>query len=164
MERAKLGQQVAHAFAVAQSMRIHRKDLLPPSDFWYQLKRHSEGKYFRHAAKAELTSLEEKRNFELVDYPDDKQVLPLKWVFTHKSDDAGYLVRHKARICVRGDLQHKVYDDLYTTTGAYRSFRIIMALVCAFGLLCHQIDFKNAFTNADIDEEIYTTCPPGYRR
>jgi hypothetical protein len=37
-----------------------------------------------------------------------------------------------------------------------------MALVCAFELLCHQIDFKNAFTNTDMDEEIYTTCPPGY--
>ena len=37
-----------------------------------------------------------------------------------------------------------------------------MALVCAFGLICHQIDFKNAFINADMDEEVYTTCPPGY--
>src|SRR4051794_19111686 len=53
-------------------------------------------------------------------------------------------------------------DDIYAATGAYRSFRILMALVCAFGLICYQIDFKNAFTNADMDEEIYTTCPPGY--
>lgn len=37
-----------------------------------------------------------------------------------------------------------------------------MALVSAFGLLCHQIDFKNAFTNADMDDEVYTTCPPGF--
>jgi hypothetical protein len=37
-----------------------------------------------------------------------------------------------------------------------------MALVCAFGLICHQVDFKNAFVNADMDEEVYTTCPPGY--
>ncbi|KAE8852990.1 hypothetical protein PTNB73_10517 [Pyrenophora teres f. teres] len=155
-------EQVAHAFATAQSIRTHRKDLLPPPDFWHQLKRHPEGKGFRHAADAELASLEEKKTFELVDHPDGKQVLPLKWVFTYKFDDAGYLVRHKARICVRGDLQHHVSDDIYAATGAYRSFRILMALVCAFGLLCHQIDFKNAFTNADMDEEIYTTCPPGY--
>jgi hypothetical protein len=143
-------------------MRIHRKDLLPPPDFWHQLKRHPEGKQFRRAANAELASLEEKKTFELVDHPEGKQVLPLKWVFTYKVDDAGYLVRHKARICVRGDLQHHVSDDIYAATGAYRSFRILMALVCAFGLLCHQIDFKNAFTNADMDEEVYTACPPGY--
>ena len=76
-----------------------------------------------------------------MDHPDGKQVLPLKWVFTYKFDDAGYLVRHKARICVRGDLQHHVSDDMYAATGAYRSFRILMALVCASQLLCHQIDF-----------------------
>lgn len=162
LERAKLGQQIAHTFASARSIRAHRKDLLPPPDFWHQLKRHPERKGFKCAADAEIKSLEEKKTFELVDYPEHQQVLPLKWVFTYKIDDAGYLVRHKARICVRGDLQHHTSDDIYAATGAYRSFRILMALVCAFGLLCHQIDFKNAFINADMDDEIYTTCPPGY--
>jgi hypothetical protein len=96
LERARLGQQVAHAFATAQSIRTHRKDMLPPPDFWHELKRHPEGKGFRHAADAEHASLKEKKTFELVDHPDGKQVLPLKWVFTYKFDDAGYLVRHKA--------------------------------------------------------------------
>jgi hypothetical protein len=164
LERAKLGQQMAHAFVSARSIRTHRKDLMPPPDFWHQLKRHPERQGFRYAADAEIKSLENKKTFELVDYPENKQVLPLKWVLTYKLDDAGYLIRHKARICVRGDLQHNTTDDIYAATGAYRSFRILMALVCAFGLLCHQIDFKNAFTNADIDDEIYTTCPPGYSK
>ena len=136
--------------------------MLPPPDFWHQIKRHPEREGFKRAANAEIKSLEEKGTFELVDYPEGKQVLPLKWVFTYKHDDAGYLIRHKARICVRGDLQHHTGDDIYAATGAYRSFRILMALVCAFGLICHQIDFKNAFINADMDEEVYTTCPPGY--
>ena len=162
LERAKLGQQLAHAFASARSIRTHRKDLPPPPDFWHQLTRHPEKEGFKRAADAEIKSLEEKGTYKLVDYPDDKQVLPLKWVFTYKVDDAGYLIRHKARICVRGDLQHHTSDDIYAATGAYRSFRILMALVCAFGLICHQIDFKNAFINADMDEEVYTTCPPGY--
>ena len=164
LERAKLGQQIAHAFASAQSLRTHRKNLLPPPEFWHQLRRHPERKGFMDAAGAEIRSLKDKRTFELVDYPENKQVLPLKWVFTYKIDDAGYLVRHKARICVRGDLQHHVNDEMYAATGAYRSFRILMALVCAFDLECHQIDFKNAFINANMDEEIYTACPPGYSK
>jgi hypothetical protein len=77
---------------------------LPPPDFWHQLKRHPEGKQFRRAAKAELESLKEKKTFELVNHLEGKQVLPLKWVFTYKVNNAGYLVRYKARICVRGDL------------------------------------------------------------
>nr|QCF41193.1 CcxB [Bipolaris sorokiniana] len=164
LERSKQGQQVAHAFASAQTIRTHRQDLSPPPEFWHQLKRHAQGREFRHAADAELESLRAKNTFELVDWPKDKQILPLKWVFTYKFDDAGYLNRHKARVCVRGDLQHNVSDDIYAATGAYRSLRILMALVAAFGLLCHQTDFKNAFTNAEMDEEVYTTCPPGYNQ
>ena len=33
-----------------------------------------------------------------------KQVIPLMWVFTYKFDNAGYLLKFKVRICVRGDL------------------------------------------------------------
>jgi hypothetical protein len=112
LERVKLGQQIAHAFASARFIRTHQKDLMPPPDFWHQLKRHPEKEGFRCANPS--------------------------------------------------DLQHHISDDIYAATGAYRSFRILMALVCAVGLLCHQIDFKNAFINADMDDEIYTTCPPGY--
>ena len=137
LQRARSGQQIIHAFASARSIRIHRKDLMPPPDFWHQLKRHPERKGFRSATEAELKSLKEKKTFELVDYPEGKQVLPLKWVFTYKFDDAGYLIRYKARICVRGDLQHHINHDIYAATGAYRSFRILMALVCAFQLLCY---------------------------
>lgn len=162
LERAKLGQQIAHAFATARSIRTHRRDLLPPPDFWHHLKRHPEKQGFKRAAGAEIKSLKEKGSFQLVDCPEGKQILPLKWVFTYKLDDAGCLIRHKARVCVRGDLQHHSGEDIYAATGAYRSFRILMALVCAFGLICHQVDFKNAFVNADMDEEVYTTCPPGY--
>ncbi|RKK10811.1 hypothetical protein BFJ65_g14807 [Fusarium oxysporum f. sp. cepae] len=129
LERAKLGQQLAHAFASARSIRTQRKDLPPPPDFWHQLKWHPERQGFKRASDAEIKSLKEKRTFELVDYPEGKQVLPLKWVFTYKLDDAGYLIRHKARICVRGDLQHHSGEDIYAATGAYRSFRILMALV-----------------------------------
>src|SRR5438046_35623 len=89
-------------------------------------------------------------------------MLSVNCVFTYHLDAAGYLIRHKARICVRGELQHHTGVDIYAATGAYRSFRILMALVCAFRLICHQIDFKNAFINADMDEEVYTTCPPEY--
>ncbi|RKK56334.1 hypothetical protein BFJ69_g17657, partial [Fusarium oxysporum] len=162
LERAKLGQQLTYAFASSRSIRTQRKDLPPPPDFWHQLKWHPERQGFKRASDAEIKSLKEKGTFELVDYPEGKQVLPLKWVFTYKLDDAGYLIRHKARICVRGDLQHHSGEDIYAATGAYRSFRILMALVCAFGLICHQVDFKNAFVNAEMDEEVYTTCPPGY--
>ncbi len=32
-------------------------------------------------------------------------ILPLVWIFKYKYDNAGYLVKHKARLYVYGDLQ-----------------------------------------------------------
>ena len=89
-----------------------------------------------------MNSLKAKETFELVVYPENGQVLPLKWVFTYKFDEAGYLIRYKARLCVRGDFQHYNGDDIYTATGAYRSFRILMALVCAFGLFVIKLTLR----------------------
>ncbi|RKK17208.1 hypothetical protein BFJ66_g17994, partial [Fusarium oxysporum f. sp. cepae] len=88
LERAKLGQQLTYAFASSRSIRTQRKDLPPPPDFWHQLKWHPERQGFKRASDAEIKSLKEKGTFELVDYPEGKQVLPLKWVFTYKLDDA----------------------------------------------------------------------------
>ena len=34
-------------------------------------------------------------------------IIPLKWVFTYKFDADGFLEKFKARLCVRGDFQHK---------------------------------------------------------
>lgn len=47
LERTKLGQQLAHAFASARSIRTQRKDLPLPPDFWHQLTRHPEREGFK---------------------------------------------------------------------------------------------------------------------
>ena len=77
-------------------------------------------------------------------------------------DTAGRLLRFKARLCVRGDLQDITGSDVYAATGAYRSLRILLALVAAFDLECHSADVTNAFLNAVLDEEVYVKCPPGF--
>jgi hypothetical protein len=44
------------------------------------------------------------------------------WVFTYKFDEDGYLLKYKARLVVRGDLQEQ-YGDTYAATLAARLFR-----------------------------------------
>lgn len=150
------------AFAIASTKR-HRSDLRPPPEHWAQIKSHPDADEYTIAAQVEVRQLEAKGTFVTVDRPKDKQVLPLKWVFTHKLDTAGYLMRFKARVCVRGDLQMDSGDDLYAATGAYRTFRILIALAAAFNLICHSVDVTNAFLNAILDQEVYVECPPGFK-
>ena len=91
----------------------------------------------------------------------NKQVIPLKWVFKYKFDEHGYLVKFKARLCVRGDLQITT-QDTYAATLAARTFRALMALAAAFDLELRQYDATNAFINALLDNKVYCQCPDGY--
>jgi hypothetical protein len=92
----------------------------------------------------------------------NKQILPLKWVFTYKIDSNGFLSKFKARICVRGDLQIINKQETRATTLAARTLRTLLALIAAFDLETLQLDAVNAFLNSLLNEEVYVSYPPGY--
>jgi hypothetical protein len=155
-----------YAFASAETRRS-RQDLAPPPEHWQNLSGHPDEFEFKQAAQVEIKEIEGKGTYELIkptSVPSGKQILPVRWVFTHKLDTAGYLQRFKGRLCVRGDLQDITGVDVYAATGAYRSLRILLALVAAFDLICDSADVKNAFLNAILspDEIVYVRCPPGF--
>jgi hypothetical protein len=85
------------------------------------------------------------------------------WVFTYKLDEDGYLVKFKARLVVRGDLQQSEFKDTYAATLAARVFRALMAIAAYFDLEIQQFDAINAFTNSEIDELIYIRYPDGFQ-
>jgi hypothetical protein len=161
LEQADDDWNMNYAFASSQTRR-HRSDLQAPPEHWGDVKCHPDREDYEQAARVEILQLAKKGTFEVVTPPQGKQILPLRWVFTHKLDTAGYLLRFKARICVRGDLQQDLGGDVYAATGAYRTFRILMSLVAAFDLICHSADVTNAFLNAPMKEEVYVKCPPGF--
>ena len=90
--------------------------------------------------------------------------IPLKWVFLYKFDTDGYLLKHKARICVRGDLQPFTDEENYAATLAHKTFRALMAITAAFGYETKQMDAVNAFLNADLDELVYCYFPHGFEQ
>ena len=91
-------------------------------------------------------------------------VIPLMWVFTYKFNDNGFLVKYKARLVVRGDLQrYSIHDETYAATLASRTFRALMAMTAYFDLDTEQLDAINAFINSRIDEEVYVRCADGYK-
>jgi hypothetical protein len=120
---------------------------------------------FEAAAMKEYRDLESRKTFGHVLKTLAIKTLPLKWVFTYKFDTDGYLVKYKARICVRGDLQQQSkYQDNYAATLAARTFRALMAIAAAFDLEIIQLDAINAFTNSELDETTYCECPEGFER
>jgi hypothetical protein len=85
------------------------------------------------------------------------------WVFSHKLDEDGFIIKYKARLVVRGDLQVSQFKDTYAATLAARVFRALMAIAAFFNLDIYQFDAINAFCNAKIDELVYVRYPDGFQ-
>ncbi|KAJ5827623.1 hypothetical protein N7447_001845 [Penicillium robsamsonii] len=159
-----------HAFAAGlyaekPDTRRHRDDLPPPPKHWKEVLNHPFQQGFLAAAAKEIRSLAEKETFEVIEKPRDRgvQILPLMWVFTYKFDADGYLVKFKARICVRGDLETITYQEKRAATLAARTARMIFALVAAFDLNLRQRDAVTAFLNSKLEQETYSHMPEGFQ-
>jgi hypothetical protein len=149
-----------HAFTSTLQKQV--ADLDDPPQYWQALRHHPEKDGFYQAAKDEIQLLKQRGTFSIVPIPKGKQIIPLKWVFTYKGDANGNLIKHKARICVRGDLQIAVLPDISAATGHFRTLRILFAIAAAFDLEILQMDAILAFINAQLDEEVYVKNPPGF--
>ncbi|KAJ5675305.1 uncharacterized protein N7477_005239, partial [Penicillium maclennaniae] len=122
-----------NAFSAAikdQPKKVHQDDLPLPPESWEEMLNHPYKAEFMQAADIEYQKLENmnawtpmKRKTIEEDHKTYKwstkphrcprhQVLPLRWVFTYKVDENGYLAKFKARICVRGDLQDAYIEKI----------------------------------------------------
>ena len=142
----------------------HRDKLPKEPKGWKQMQTHIHSTQFKMAADKEFKALIAKGTFEYADIsilkPKEKP-LPLMWVFTYKFDGNGYLVKHKARLVARGDLQ-TTQEETYAATLAAQTFRAITAVVAHFDLETRQYDVVNAFVNAMLSEPIACECAEGF--
>ncbi len=126
--------------------------------------RHSHAERFRKAAQIEYDAIENRGIWQIVDRLDEnQQIISLKWVFTYKTDLNSYLIKYKARIVIRDDLQMIDSQNVYAITLISKVFRILMTLVAAFDLKTRQLNAINAFLNAHNDEFIYCQMSDDYR-
>jgi hypothetical protein len=85
-------------------------------------------------------------------------------VFKLKSDEAGAIVKHKARLVARGFLQQEGIDfnDAFAPVARMESVRLLLALSAQLGWHVHHMDVKSAFLNGDLKKEVYVHQPPGF--
>ena len=142
------------AFHAGTHHRLHRRDLPPEPRNWKEAQSHQFRDQWMTAANIEWQAISTNGTCKSV--PIDTvtgQILPLAWVFRYKLDKHGFVIKFKARICVRGDLQAKNQLDTYAATLAGKSFRSIIAIAAKWDLQLQQYDAVNAFTNSPLDEK-----------
>ena len=110
---------------------------------------------FLATAELEYSNLQEQGTFVAVPVAEASDfVIPTQWAFKYKFDKEGYLLKYKARIVVRGDLQPKQDKETYVATLVARVFRFLIVVAAYFDLEAKQFDTINVFTNAKIRKKI----------
>lgn len=123
---------------------------------------------WKAAMDKEMASCEELKVWTLVprsNLPPGANVLPPKWVYKIKTDAAGDVIQHKARVTPKGFLQKKGKDyfEVFARTGSYKTKRVGLSLTAKWDHELHQMDVPTAFLWADVEEVIFMELPEGYR-
>jgi hypothetical protein len=123
----------------------------------------------RHVAwcvmmQSEMDTVEKNCTWGLADLPRGHNAITLKWVFKLKRDEAGAIVKHKARLVARGLVQREGigFDDTFTPMARMESVCLLFALAAQEGWRVHHKDVKSAFLNSDLRGEVYVHQPPGF--
>ncbi|CAJ2637748.1 unnamed protein product [Trifolium pratense] len=119
---------------------------------------------WKRAMEEELKSIEKNQTWKLVDLPDKKKKIDVKWVFKVKLNPDGTMSKHKARLVARGFLQkHGIdYNEVFAPVARIETVRLVVALACKNKWSLYHLDVKSAFLNGPLDEEVYVSQPPGF--
>ena len=125
-----------------------------------------ERELWKEAQGDELDRVRKMETFELVKRPSGVNVVGSVWVLKKKRDENNKVIKYKARLCAQGFSQVPGVDfgQTYAPTARLSSLRFILALAASQDWEIHQIDFKNAYLNGELDEEIYMKQPPGFEQ
>lgn len=131
-----------------------------PSGFWDA----KEDPKWRDAMQEELTMIEKNQTWELVERPEHRKVIGLKWVFRTKLNADGSINKHKARLVVKGYAQifGVDYFDTFAPVARQDTIRMLLAIAAHNKWKIFQLDVKSAFLNGFLDEEIYVEQPEGF--
>lgn len=119
---------------------------------------------WKHAISEEYNSILRNDTWELVDLPAGRKAIANKWVFKTKRNAAGEIIRHKARLVVKGFSQRKGidYQETFSPVVRYDSIRYLISLAVQYDLDIDQMDTVSAFLQGQLDEEIYMVQPSGF--
>jgi len=82
------------------------------------------------AMEEELYMINKNETWRLVDRPNDRKVIGLKWVYKTKLNPNGFVNKLKARLVVKGYSQQARIDfsDTFTPIARYNTIKLLLAL------------------------------------
>ncbi|PKI44501.1 hypothetical protein CRG98_035088 [Punica granatum] len=98
--------------------------------------------------KEELSMIEKNQTWELVDRPQDRKVIGVKWVYRTKLNSDGSVNKYKARLVVKGYAQvwGVDYSETFAPVARLDTIRLLIARVLRYlkGTSCHGVKFTKS--------------------
>ena len=83
------------------------------------------------------------KGWTLVDLPNDRRAIEIKWIFKRKTDADSSVTIYKARIVAKGfrQVQGVDYDEIFSLASMLKSVRIMLAIATFYEIW--QMDKQN---------------------
>jgi hypothetical protein len=137
-------------------------DEVEPS--YEEARRRSDWPEWKKAIDVELENLKAAGTWEVVERPENTNVVDSKWVFRLKKDAEGRVLKWKARLVARGFTQVYGVDyfETFAPVARLASIRTILAIAARNDWEIDMFDFHSAYLNGVLDdnEDIYMEQPP----
>ena len=119
---------------------------------------------WRDAATLEYNTLVGNDTWEIVKLPPGAKVIDSGWVFKVKMNADGSVERFKGRIVAKGYSQRPGIDftDTFAHTLRPATLHLIIAMVTIENRELRSVDITSAFTNGELEEDIYMRQPEGF--
>ena len=150
-----------------------RKGEDPNFPTYWQAMASPEADEWKGAMKLEIKTLMDLKTWSLVPRAEaEKQghkIIKSTWAFQQKRAPDGMATKKKARFCVRGDHQKRLLQqggldpfESFSPVVQWSSVRLMLILSIVHGLEMRQVDYVNAFAQAELDREVYIKPPEGF--
>lgn len=115
----------------------------------------------------EITTLETENVWRVIprtELPPTARPLHAVWSYRRKRRPDGSLLKYKSRICADGSMQeqHRDFTETYAPVVQWSTVRLVLVYASLLGLVNCQVDFAQAFTQADIDTDVFLAVPQGW--
>ncbi|XP_028753068.1 uncharacterized protein LOC114712689 [Neltuma alba] len=118
---------------------------------------------WKKAIKEELSALHKNKSWVISQLLSGKKTVGCKWVFTKKYNPDGSINKYKAKLVAKGYSQTYGidYQEIFTPVKKLNTIRIQWSLATNLDWPLHQRDFKNAFLNRDLENEVHMEIHKG---
>ena len=108
------------------------------------------------AMDEEIDAIERNNTWDLVDFPDDKKIICVKWIYKTKLNADGDVEKYKARLVSHGfNQQHGIdYNETFASVGRLDTVRMVLAIAAHNKWYVHQMDVISSFLNGSLEQEV----------